>query len=89
MRLPAVTKLWTRHPTSGDVAAPRHFHTGCVLGRHLYVFGGYDGVRWRLDAMAMNIGELAAVCPSFSYKLNCLALACGCGWLQTRTRGTR
>jgi hypothetical protein len=64
------TKAWTRRETQGDtVPLPRDGHATCLLGNHMYIFGGFIHhidqssaqylYRLNLDTLEWNVVELA------------------------------
>lgn len=59
--LRASPMVWTRVAPGGTPPAPRHFHNMVALNRRLYIFGGFDGTRWRSDVVALDLDKMAWV----------------------------
>lgn len=50
------TLNWSRPITTGQPPSARHFHSACAMANRLYVFGGFDGERWKEDTVALDLG---------------------------------
>ena len=48
---------WSRvvATNTSEAPVPRHFHSMAALNRRLYVYGGFDGTRWRGDVVALDL----------------------------------
>jgi len=53
--LDTATMHWSKVRTGGSLPCGREFHTCTAFGGELFVYGGWDGVRWLSDCFAYNI----------------------------------
>ncbi len=50
------TLKWRKLTTSGALPSGRNYHTASVVGKKLYIFGGFGNNTWLSDMHIFNTG---------------------------------
>ena len=53
------TKVWRKIPINPNIISPRNGTTAVLVGRHIYLFGGFRGMNYHADFHVLDLESLA------------------------------